>query len=152
MNTSSPVENTIKALSLTQPWATLVAIGAKKIETRSWQTPYRGRLAIHASQRMGKEPIRLLFEEPFRSVLSAAGYRPSGQLPLGVVVATCTLVTCCRVEILTLTEQERAFGDYSPGRWAWILEDVRPLGTPISMKGALGLWTADMSLLQEVHA
>lgn len=50
MNTiGSPAENTIKALSLTQPWATLVAIGAKKIETRSWQTPYRGRLAMLAT-------------------------------------------------------------------------------------------------------
>ena len=40
----------MKALTLYQPWATLVAIGAKKIETRSWSTPYRGPLAIHAGK------------------------------------------------------------------------------------------------------
>jgi hypothetical protein len=40
----------MKVLSLTQPWATLAAIGAKKIETRSWSTAYRGPLAIHAAK------------------------------------------------------------------------------------------------------
>jgi activating signal cointegrator 1 len=40
----------MKAITLTQPWATLVAIGAKRIETRSWPTNYRGPLAIHAAK------------------------------------------------------------------------------------------------------
>ena len=40
----------MKVLTLTQPWATLVAIGAKRIETRSWSTKYRGPLAIHAAK------------------------------------------------------------------------------------------------------
>lgn len=40
----------IRGLSLTQPWATLVAIDAKKVETRSWGTRYRGRVAIHAAK------------------------------------------------------------------------------------------------------
>ena len=40
----------MKALSLTQPWASLVVIGAKCYETRSWATNYRGPLAIHASK------------------------------------------------------------------------------------------------------
>ena len=38
----------IKLISLWEPWATLMAIGAKRIETRSWRTPYRGWLAIQA--------------------------------------------------------------------------------------------------------
>ncbi len=47
----------MKALTLTQPWAHLVAVGAKRVETRSWPTPYRGPLAIHAAQGWG-EPDR----------------------------------------------------------------------------------------------
>lgn len=39
----------MRCLSLWQPWATLVAIGAKHFETRSWLCHYRGPLAIHAS-------------------------------------------------------------------------------------------------------
>ena len=41
---------TTKTLTIAQPWATLVAIGAKQIETRSWQTNYRGDIAIHAGK------------------------------------------------------------------------------------------------------
>lgn len=40
----------MKALSLWQPWATLIAIGAKQYETRGWSTPYRGPLIIHAAK------------------------------------------------------------------------------------------------------
>ena len=43
----------MKVLTLTQPWATLVAIGAKRIETRSWATKYRGPLLIHAAAGLG---------------------------------------------------------------------------------------------------
>src|SRR3954451_22243677 len=50
MMPSDPPGITIPALTLTQPWATLVAIGAKQIETRSWGTSYRGWLAIHAAK------------------------------------------------------------------------------------------------------
>jgi len=39
----------VKTLTLSQRWATLVALGAKRIETRSWRTSYRGPLAIHAA-------------------------------------------------------------------------------------------------------
>jgi activating signal cointegrator 1 len=40
----------MKAISICQPWATLIVIGAKRFETRSWKTDYRGILAIHASK------------------------------------------------------------------------------------------------------
>ena len=40
----------MKAISLWQPWASAIAIGEKTIETRSWWTPHRGALAIHAAK------------------------------------------------------------------------------------------------------
>lgn len=43
--------DTIPCISLWQPWASLIAIGAKQIETRHWATRYRGPLAIHAAKR-----------------------------------------------------------------------------------------------------
>ncbi len=58
----------MKAISLLQPWATLVAIGAKRIETRSWATNYRGPLAIHASK-SPKMVNKLTWDEPFYSAL-----------------------------------------------------------------------------------
>ena len=42
----------MKALTLWQPWASLVALGHKRIETRCWSTKYRGDLAIHAAAKL----------------------------------------------------------------------------------------------------
>lgn len=88
----------MKALTLTQPWATLVAIGLKRIETRSWSTPYRGPLAIHAAKSLGSmttgEFVRLCSSEPFRSALGT-----EGDLTVrGAVVATCRLVDVVPIE------------------------------------------------------
>jgi hypothetical protein len=138
----------MKALSLTQPWATLVALGAKRIETRSWCTSYRGPLAIHASKRMPKAASSLCWEAPFRSVLETGGYtagsvaatNPFG-LPLGAVIAVAILadVQCITSENWP-AEPEYVFGDYTAGRFAWILGHVQRLSEPIPVKGRLGLW------------
>ena len=153
----------MKALTLTQPWATLVAIGAKRIETRSWKTSYRGPLAIHAAKGFPKtarqfttqpicyETIRIFHHiEPRTPFSLMPGY------PLGCVLATCELVKCLPTvyqpprgpAVFELypeldTARERAFGDYSPGRYAWIFEDVKQLPMPIPAKGALSLWEFD---------
>ncbi len=151
----------MKALTLTQPWATLVALGAKRIETRSWGTPYRGPLAIHAAKGFPPEAKALCLMVPFYNALKKGGRHishtimapPEGvvphDLPLGAVVATCHLVGCYRTEdpfIRILLETgtgapfEQTFGDYSPGRWAWVLDGIKPLPEPIPARGALGLW------------
>lgn len=138
----------MKTLSLTQPWATLIAVGAKRIETRGWMTRYRGPIAIHAAKTMPRDARELCFEEPFRQVLAARDLRPS-DLPRGVVIAVADLIGVVPTSIngytppvlkARLTEVERAFGDFSQGRAAWILANVRTLREPIPAKGALSLW------------
>ena len=137
----------MKAITLTQPWASLIAIGAKRIETRSWAPWHTGPLAIHAAKAFPREAQDLCMEQPFHSALHAGGIPSYVYLPRGVVVATCMLVNCIRVEDLTPlignpepSELERAFGNYDSGRWAWILADVVPLTPPVPARGALGLW------------
>lgn len=160
----------MRALTLTQPFATLIAVGGKKIETRSWSTNYRGPLAIHASKGYGKGGMRahtaLCGTEPFCTVLNAASERHYGPwsglreivehpfMPLGAIVATCELVGIVPTEYIKArkiirltgyddwlwTEQENAFGDYTPGRYAWLLSNVRALETPMPARGAQGLW------------
>lgn len=158
----------MRCLTLTQPWAQLVAIGAKKIETRSWSTLYRGPLAIHAAKGLGPVGgvsglIDVCSGEPFLSVLKAAGIIEGGirkdRLPLGAIVAVCNLVDCMVIletGLITAngvfpktaqplpSDQECTFGDYSPGRYAWLLCDVQALPEPIPAKGALGLWEPDL--------
>jgi hypothetical protein len=94
---------------LTEPWASLVALGAKKVETRSWATPHRGPLAVHAAKGFPLDCRILCRQNPFYAALSAAmsfrdgvpcysGYTdimletPEKYLPRGVIVAVCDLV------------------------------------------------------------
>lgn len=141
----------MKVISLLQPWATLVAIGAKRIETRSWATKYRGPLAIHASKGVKAFIKKLIWTEPFHTVLAKAGFKlcfgADWNLPLGKIIATCNLADVIPITpefVASLSEQEKAFGDYTPGRFAWILEDVKKLPEPIPAKGQLGLWKFDL--------
>src|SRR2546430_14165246 len=83
----------VKAISLWQPWATAVAIGAKTIETRNWWTGYRGRLAIHAAKKDTPE-LREFFAWHACDALRKAGITSFEQLPLGAIIATCRLTEC----------------------------------------------------------
>ena len=121
-------------------------MGAKKIETRSWQTSYRGPLLIHAS--VGKKGGILASEPPFKK------YIPDfTSLPCGAIIGKVELERVVRIENLflsdndlaSLTLEERAFGDYGPGRFAWILSAPEAFPQPIPVKGTLGLWEFDVS-------
>ncbi len=133
-----------KVLTLTQPWATLLATGEKRLETRSWQTRYRGPLAIHAAAAFPLPARRLCADEPLAGALGRHGYLGPGDLPRGVVLATCRLVAIRRVASATDVPQgdEARFGDFSIGRFVWVVADVRPLARPLPERGRLGLWTA----------
>jgi hypothetical protein len=138
----------MKALSVMQPWATLIALGAKHVETRSWSTSYRGPLAIHASSRISREAALSLRVPSILEALAAGGYQKGGGpatnpygLQLGRVIAVATLVDVQRITPDNVpAEPERSFGDYTAGRFAWFLHDVRWLPEPVEAKGALGLW------------
>src|SRR2546430_364372 len=84
----------MKGLSLTQPWATLVAIGAKCVETRSWSTTYRGLVAIHASKGFPTDCRSLCRRTPFVEALIEAGLDRDEQLPRGAIVAVVPIEDC----------------------------------------------------------
>jgi activating signal cointegrator 1 len=138
------------ALTLRQPWASLVAIGAKRLETRSWATKYRGDLAIHSSKNLSVSSRRLLDIEPVKSTLAEAGLSRDA-LPLGQVLAVVRLTAIYIVEWDQLPDEpERSFGDYQVGRFVWVLDDLRVLAEPIPAVGHLGLWRWDKELVDLV--
>lgn len=155
----------MKALTLTQPWASLVACGAKRIETRSWATKHRGPLAIHAGKMIYEaQLIDLLTRWAVRGglhpVCGSMGSHHEKiweKLPFGAVIATCTLVDVVPTDSLTVgvLDQvkrrnglvgydftERQFGDFTPGRFGWMLEDICPI-KPVPARGYQNLWDWD---------
>ncbi len=133
---------TIKAISLWEPWAWLIWAGLKQYETRHWTTKYRGPLAIHAAQRWTGEE-----KETWRVIRERFGNLPGmqdapKQPPLGALLCIVRLVDVqptwlARTQI---REHERAFGNYSHGRYAWKLEMVKRFEQPIPQKGAQGFF------------
>lgn len=142
----------MKAITIHQPWATLIALGEKQFETRGWATKYRGPLAIHAGKKVDKVACEA---EPIRSVLAKHGYT-ADNLPTGAVVAIANLSECWAVgedyqsgmptlfngeggTTKNIGLQEDSFGWFEPGRYAWEMTDVRRID-PVPAKGQQGLW------------
>jgi len=136
----------MKAITLLQPWATLVAIGAKKIETRSWRTLYRGRLAISAAKSFPVSARELCLPgTPIGEALKESGFpRLDLDLPLGVVVCTVWHERCVLMTERNLPgPPEYHYGHYEPGRWMWMWRSVERFEVPVPVRGFQGLWNWD---------
>ncbi len=134
----------MKAITLHQPWATFIAEGWKTLETRSWATYYRGRIAIHAAKAPHREDearfhTKGLLPDEIRRVLP-----PPGEYAYGKIVAIATLAGCWTIlpehQNRRITELEFIMGDWGPGRCAWKLERVHALDPPVPARGRQGLW------------
>lgn len=136
----------MKAISLWQPWASLVIVGAKQYETRSWKTSYRGTLVIHAASKWNAELETIARLDNFTMSLIHAGLHPL-KLPRGVALGTVELIDIIPTETLVFKEgldaKEQAFGDFSPGRWAWKLANPVMFPEPILCAGHQRLWEVE---------
>lgn len=128
----------MKVLSLIEPGATLIKEKKKLVETRSWKTDYRGELYIHGSN----APFFKLWKDDER-ILKLIKDIP---LSYGKIICKCNLVDCIYMtreyveDMKNNNYQEYICGVYEEGRYAWILEDIEPLETPIGAKGQLNIW------------
>lgn len=141
----------MKAISLWQPWASFIASGRKRIETRSWSTQYRGPILIHAAKRVNKkEQLEILECGPIRRALGvstfqsdpAPGLEVLRSLPYGALIAQANLIDCKSTDEIDFDQYsaiEVWLGDFSVGRYGWILEDVKAF-EPVPYKGAQGFF------------
>lgn len=128
------------AITIYQPWASLIAYGFKEFETRHWQPPRRhiGQLiAIHAGKQWGSNQQRWL--TAYTRIFPEIGEMP---VPLGCIVAICRLVEVVPSELLigTVNPREKATGNFEPGRFGWRLEVVKRAEPPIDAQGKQGIW------------
>lgn len=127
----------MKALTLWQPWASLVGRG-KHHETRSWSTRYRGLIAIHAALR--KPVTNELPQQEMQVINSILGDAWPSDVPLGAILAVVELTDCTRADRFVTDYVDQLLGDYSDGRWAWQLSKIFLLSEPLPFRGHQGLW------------
>lgn len=168
----------MKALTIWQPWASLIATGEKIYETRSWPTKYRGPIAIHAAKKdPAKAPIWTPELEKYAGDNEKIG--PVIFLPTGSIIAVGELVNVWYIvhhpganvdmakhipvgaesmvedkhapgfgDYFVPTEKEMALGDWTPGRYAWEIRNVKILDVAPEAKGRQGLWNWDENALR----
>ena len=125
----------MKAITILQPFASLIAVKAKTMVTRPDATAFRGSLAIYAAS----TPVTV--RDPYhRSVLMEAGVNLN-HLPLGTVIAQCRLVDCWKITAANCPcYPEYAFSDCKLGWFAWMLSEIRMLPEPVPAQGGSDLW------------
>lgn len=143
----------MKVLACDQPWASLIALGVKTVETRPRPHPstlYGAKIAIHAN----KKTDFLDFVE--RPEFAAAFSRfPELPLPLGHIIGTVEVVRSigiCEETVAALQRNkpdEIPFGDYTFGRFAWVLKNPILLKEPIPFRAHQGWPDIDTELIPE---
>jgi len=134
----------MKAITLFQPWASMLAIGPKKYETRSWKTKHRGWIAIHAAKRFD----RLITDahQRFEKELTEMGISPIWATPRGAVVAVAKLskiIDCSirwQMSLIDDFDEVSPYGDYSEGRYAWVFSEIIPVDPAIPAIGGQRVW------------
>lgn len=142
----------MKAITVIQPWATLLISGKKMYETRSWKTNYRGEILIHAGKKDPLWGISAMGKEAWERALLAIGqygdFNRFKLFPTGAIIGKANLANCVQIgnqmaeRIREQHPDEYAFGDFTPGRYAWMMEDAVLFEKPIPASGKQGLWNA----------
>jgi hypothetical protein len=130
----------MKALTIQQPWASLILLGPKRVENRTWWTKYRGPLAIHAGLKFDRFGIEVAAERGIK-------LPPLGAIPAGVILGAIDLVDVVEYSGPQQLLVDDAYGlrrdPWARGPVCWILRNPRPLPEPVPARGFPGLWEWD---------
>ena len=122
----------MKALTIKEPWATLIIDGYKKYEFRSWKTNYRGKILIHAGMSLEKDMLKRFEEYDLKC-------------SKGEIIGEAELTDCILVdkefndELIKINPVVYSKSNHVQ-KYAWKLENVIKYSNPIPIKGKLGLW------------
>lgn len=124
----------MKALTVKQPWASLIALGLKDVENRTWKTNYRGRILIHAGMTAAEGGWKALNKAQIESTVNMKGrlFDDNGRMPKGAIIGSVEIVDCVQNYPSIWAEQ---------GVWNWVLKNPVMFDEPITgVKGKLSLW------------
>jgi activating signal cointegrator 1 len=136
------IELPLKCLTISQPYASLIAGGEKWVENRSWYTSYRGQLGIHAGKGSQYLDRDQLAEYPTGAIIAVARLRSCMLLPrIQPLIDHVSIPDSLRFDGVTLGDLRAIVAhEHAEGPYCWILGDVRKLPLPIPCRGSQGLW------------
>jgi len=114
-------EGFVKALSVQEPWLSMIVSGRKTIETRSFPTKYRGTLLL-----CGSKKVKGIYA--------------------GVAACLVDLVDC---QPMMPEDRIPACCDLYPRAYSWFLENVRKV-EPVPIKGTLGIFDVEKWKVREL--
>ncbi len=122
----------MKALTIKEPWATLIIEGYKEYEFRSWKTNYRGKILIHAGKSLEKNQVKKFKEYNL-------------EYSCGEIIGEADLVDCIKVTDEFDNELKKknslVYGDSGHVQnYGWKLENIKKYDKKIKVNGKLGLW------------
>ena len=157
----------MKAITLHQPYASLIVEGHKKFETRSWAPPISllgQRIAIHAAKKNDqnvKDDIAYEFAKYPIGTIRIQHESENLMIPFGAVVGTAILKNAALVQDINSADDsirvtwtvnsgaqrdgkiplsEQKHGDFSVGRWIWDFAWPTVYAVPITARGRQGFW------------
>jgi hypothetical protein len=114
------VEMIVKAISLHQPYASLVATGAKEIETRTWSTAYRGEIMIVSTLKPAIPGFLCGYALALVDIIGCRKMSPADVIP----------ARCC----------------YDPKAFAWLLQNARQFVQPFRCRGYQRIYEVDVDV------
>ena len=140
----------MKALTICQPYAELIACGEKRVENRTWYAAYRGPLAIHAGK--SRQWLDIDRDEKLQEMDAPTGLYLS-VMDFGAIVATATLVDCLKHEQIVGGRYDEQYPwlrahAHASGPWCFVLESVVRLARAIPYSGKQGLFEVPDDVLK----
>jgi hypothetical protein len=142
---------TLKAISMWQPWGSLWLSPNKRHETRHWQPKHRGRLLVHAAKKFVRDvdvDLACILDDEF-------GGHWSMDLPTGAIIGMVDLIDVIPTERLYVDlyamandeKTDRCCGNFDPERFAWRRGTYWRFPQPIPYRGHQSLFDVPLDIV-----
>lgn len=137
-------------LTMHQPWASLLVHGIKRIEGRSWPSPIKGRLWIHAAGKVPEHATIKAMEDFYREIYAVNGIT---DIKFPDSYPTSSLLGCVEVVGCVTLEELRCWEDIPEGvrlegqtNFCWLCEQPQKLIIPFEMRGYQGVYNLERKI------
>ena len=142
----------LRAISVRQPWASLLLTGVKRFECRSWRVKQPGVLLVHASGSKAAGIRGLRQERAFHAALLYAKLTDEADWPFSAIIGAVEIARFWEPGLRprALSARDAYLAD-APDSYLWEVSRRWPFVKPVSCKGKLGLWQPDATIYKAVR-